>query len=155
MFQWRWMGTLAPLYFLALLALVVGVIVTGAPAAAQSPLPSCDDVDGPNDWLQNRQPNCLAPGQKYRILFMSRDERASQSSDIDNYNNWVRTRAQDSNQLPDDIANNVKVLASTPSRNARVHTDTEASDDPDSNIPIFYFRGEKVADSYANLYDGT
>ena len=141
---------------LALLTLVVGVTVAGAPepAAAQSPLPSCGDVNGPDDWLMNRQPDCLQPGQQYRILFVSRDQRTANDDDIDDYDDWVRERAEDSNRMPDDIASGFEVLGSTADVNARVHTDTEATDDPENGILVFYFRGKKVADSYADLYDG-
>ena len=166
LFQWRWRGAPALWCLFALLFIalsVAGAMAAGAlapaPAVAQA-LPSCDDVTQPDHWLENAkethriQPNCLAPGQQYRIVFMSRDTRAAGSSDIATYDSWLQDKAETSSTMPDDIADLFETLGSTADVNARVHTDTEATDDPGNNIPIFYFRGRKAADSYADFYEG-
>ena len=45
-----------------------------------------------------------------------------------------------------------RALGSTENVNVREHTETR---DTDTSVPIYYLNGEKVADDYADLYDGT
>ena len=127
------------------------------PALALLPAPAtAQNCDGTVTWT-GIVPDCLSPEDKYRILFLTSTNvpQSVFSDTIGNYNDWVQNLAASSTAGLAGISSSFKVLGSTETTNARVNTDTEASDQTtDGDVKIFYFMGNKVADSYADLYDG-
>ncbi len=106
---------------------------------------SCDD-EAPT-WT-GIIPDCLSPGDSYRILFLTSDMRDATSTDIADYNTFVQGQADGVTAL-----NGItfRVLASTGSTDARDNTMTTGAG---ANIRIFYYQGAKAADDYTDLYDG-
>ena len=133
---------------LALFAFLLAFVP--APASAQT-----DSCDGTLTWT-GIGPDCLAPGTKYRILFVTNNviPRNRRSNQIGSWNAWVQEQAAASTVGLAAISSSFKILGSTENTNARVNTDTEAADQTtDGAVKIFYFKGNKVADDYADLYD--
>ena len=98
-------------------------------------------------------PNCLLPGEKYRILFVTFDfpTWATIGHTPSTLNKFVQRQADD-NDLLVPIADSFRVLGShADGTSARENTNTEGDGD---GIRIFYFWGDMVAGSYADLYDG-
>ncbi len=106
------------------------------------PAPTCE---GTLTWTVI-VPDCLSPGDTYRIIFVTSGTRDATSSNIGTYNNFVQTQA---NLNPDLVGITFRALGSTGSTNSRTNTDTGGTG---TNIRIFYYQGRKVADDYANLY---
>ena len=131
----------------ATVALLVALLAL-APAAAQ------DRCDGAVQW-NGIVPLCLHAGEKYRILFVTGNR--PKWNDVGDtpapLNHFVQREAARANHFTS-IASGFRVLGSHKSGgNARENTQTV----PDAHGPgerIFYFRANKVADNYADLYDG-
>ena len=140
--RWWYAGALGRL--LAMLAAACTLI---APVSAIA-----QTCDGALTWT-GIAPDCLVGGTSYRILFVTGGSRDPTSSDIAVYNTFVQGQADAATGDPfDGITFNV--LGSTVAVDARDNTDTHPTDDGPGE-QIFYYRGRKVADNYADLYDGT
>ena len=130
---------------LAFLAALFAVFST--PATARN-------CDGTVTWT-DIVPDCLSPGDQYRILFVSRkfipDSVASNT--INSYNDWVQQVAAASSDADfAAISSSFKMFGSTAATSARDNTGTTGMG---TGIRTFYFKGNKVADDYADLYDGS
>ena len=103
-------------------------------------------------------PPGLSAGTKYRILFVTSGTDNATSSNITTYNTFVQDQADGATGDPFNHANGTnitfKVLGSTEAVDARDNTETNPSNDGTGEA-IFYYKGEKVADNYAGLYNGT
>ena len=138
-------GTRACLALLAATAL----LALAAPAQAQTEMV-------PADWAL--KPADIAAGGQFRLIFVSSTTRDATSTDIAAYNTFVSTRAAAGVTAMQTYADDFKALVSTESVNARTNTLTRATD---TDVPIYWVRtgtvpaGSRVADDYADLYDGT
>ncbi len=130
-----------------LTALLLLSVATFAPMPAVS---QTDPCDGALDWT-GITPDCLSPGDPYRILFVTSNTRDAQSGNIADYNTFVQNAADGVTGTPF-ASITFRVLGSTSAVNARDNTGTTGAGD---GIRIFYYRGRKVADSYTDFYDGT
>ena len=130
-----------------LTALLLLSVATLAPMPAVS---QTDPCDGALDWT-GITPDCLSPGDPYRILFVTSNTRDAQSGNIADYNTFVQNAADGVTGTPF-ASITFRVLGSTSAVNARDNTGTTGAGD---GIRIFYYRGRKVADSYTDFYDGT
>jgi hypothetical protein len=102
----------------------------------------------------------LPPGSQYRLVFVTSGTVPGSSTDINSYNSFVNTAAQSSALLntaltaagfnPSSI--NWTAIASTSAVNARVNTQTQATD---TSRPIYLLDGVLVATSYTDLWDGS
>ena len=116
--------------------------------------PRPDPCDGPQAWT-GIVPNCLSPGDTYRILFVTSARNATSTS-IAVYNTFVQEQADTvpvDNPLSDPgpfAGITFRALASTASDSARENTRTTGA----AGERIFYYLGRKVADDYADLYNG-
>ena len=134
----------------ALLALI------SAPAGAQTThevpenwplIPNQDGVAGPD----------FGPGEQFRLLFLrgTTDSNPASSGNITTYNNRAQaTAAAGHSEIQAlDTANlfspKFRALISTSADHARDNTGTTGT-----GVPIYWLNGEKVADNYADLYDG-
>ena len=143
-----WRGLGASLLSVPLLA------IFGAVAQAQVEC-SNPNPDGsysvPEDW--ELIPAGLSPGSRFRLLFVTSTRRLPNSTNIAVYNTFVQNRAKAGHAaISDSCGNLFKVVGSTATVNARVNTDTEASD---ADAAIYWLKGVKVADDYADFYDGS
>lgn len=103
------------------------------------------------DW--SLTPSGLSAGDEFRLIFVTSGRRDAQSGDIGVYNEWVQGFARRNLNLLA-FAGRFRVLASSGSVDARDNTGTTYTDS-DKGVPIYWLGGEKVADDYEDLYDGT
>ena len=136
---------------LALAAFAAVVLLAGPPAE-----PAQAQTLGWNGIVPPR----LSEGTKYRILFVTSGLRNAQSRDISTYNAFVQKQADGAAGNPFEGVT-FKVLGSTAEVDARCNTQThrQVSDCGGAatvdDATIYYYRGGKVADDYADLYDGS
>ena len=95
-------------------------------------------------------PSGLADGDKFRLIFVSSTERNASSSDIEVYNTFVQDRAAAGHVDIRDYSSQFQVVGSTFTVNARGNTGTTGT-----GVPIYWLNGNKVADNYADFYDGS
>ena len=85
-------------------------------------------------------------------MFLTERRRRTSSPDINIYNAYVQAQAAAGHADIQEHANQFRVLASTADDDARDNTETTSSD---TDAPIYWLNGAKVADNYADLYDET
>ena len=113
-----------------------------------------DDTPAPEisvapDWALT--PSDLTGGDKFRLLFVTSTERNAAATDIATYNTFVQTRAKAGHSaITDDVGDQFTVVGSTSSVDARDNTSTTGTGEP-----IHWLNGDKVADNYADFYDGS
>ena len=113
------------------------------------------NVDGsytvPRDWAL--KPSGLNPGDRFRLLFKTSTTRNAQSTNIADYNTHVQTAANLSgaHSAIKSYASTFKVLGCTASTDAHANTGTTKS----GGVPIYWLNGNKLADNYADFYDGS
>ena len=108
-----------------------------------------DAVSVPIDWAL--KPADVEGGESFRLLFVTNAQRDAQSADIADYNAFVQARAKAGHSaITDDMGDQFKVLGSTATVDARDNTGTTGP-----GVPIYWLGGEKVADDYADFYDGS
>ena len=94
-------------------------------------------------------PSGIGVGQSFRLLFATSTTRNATSSDIADYNSFVQTRAATNTHLAG-FSSEFRALVSTEAVDARDNTATTGT-----GVPIYWVSGDKVADNYADLYDGS
>ena len=129
---------------LALLALAFAAFVP-------APLPAFAQEEVPFEWPL--KPDGVGRGETFRLMFVSTNTRGGGSSIISNYNNVVRTAADNGHPALDPYKNDFNAVASTSSRDARDNTDTNPNSDG-AGEPIYRVGGDKIADNHADFYDG-
>ena len=108
----------------------------------------------PADWAL--KPADIGGGGQFRLMFVSSTSLDATSTDVTDYNRFVRARAGDVTALSS-YATDFNALVSTDSVNARENTFTRATD---TDVPIYWVRSsapaatDRVADDYADFYDG-
>ena len=107
------------------------------------------ETEVPFGW--SLTPEGTAGGQKFRLMFLTGSEKPT-STDINIYNEFVQAQAAAGHADIQEHANQFRVLASTADDDARDNTETTSSD---TDAPIYWLNGAKVADNYADLYDET
>ena len=140
----RFRRSLPAAVLLALAALVT--VLPVPPAQAQQAL----EVGA--DW--SLKPAAIGRGGQFRLLFITSNTRNAESAAIATYNGFVRTRLWDRGHAAfdrvsgsDDFAN---VVASTSTFDARDNAGMTGT-----GVPIYWVNGSKVADHYADFFDGT
>ena len=108
------------------------------------------------DWAL--KPADIDAGGQFRLMFVTSTNRDATSTDIADYNTFVRTRATAGVTAIQTYANDFTALVSTETVNARTNTLTR---DTDTDAPIYWvrsgtvFASDRVADDYADFYDGS
>ena len=103
----------------------------------------------PIDWAL--KPADVEGGESFRLLFVTSTGRDAQSADIADYNAFVQARAKAGHSaITDDMGDQFKVLGSTATVDARDNTGTTGP-----GVPIYWLNGARVADDYADFYDGS
>ena len=96
----------------------------------------------------------FTPGGSFRLLFVTTDTTTSLSSDLSLYNAFVQTSANDGHNDIRRFSSEFRALISTEAVDARNNTVTNSATGTDTDAPIYWLNGNKVADDYANFYDG-
>ena len=102
----------------------------------------------PHDWAL--KPADLTIGEAFRLLFLTSTTRDATSSDIADYNAFVETAAAAGHADIQAYSGGFRGVASTADDDARDNTATTAT-----GVRIYWLGGNKVADNYADFYDGT
>ena len=141
-----------------LLPVLAAVVLALLAAAALSFFPAPTDAQTPA-W-NGIVPPGLDAGAQYRILFVTNGKRNAEATGMNTYNTFVRNQKSAATGDPfADITFNV--LGSTQAVDARCNTQTHTADAQCpgrarvDDVPIYYYKGEKVADDYGDLYDGS
>ena len=104
-------------------------------------------------------PSGLKPGDSFRLLFVTEGTIDALSSDVGRYNIFVRNEAKKNTTFTDNMEWLFTALVSVHGGiDARGNTKTrkpEVGNDPGHSSPIYWMGGKKVADSYADFYDGS
>ena len=93
-------------------------------------------------------PPNLAPGDSYRLVFVTSTEDVAMSTDLTSYDSIVQAAAA-GNAALDGIT--WQVIASTDSVDAIDHTNTSPT--ATTQVPIFRLDGANVANDYVDLWD--
>ena len=97
-------------------------------------------------------PDGLTEGGRFRLLLVTSTTRDATPTAIGDYDTFVRTAVAGGHADIQAHSAAFEVLGCTSAVDARDHTDTTSSD---TAAPIYWLGGAKVADDYADLYDGT
>ena len=100
------------------------------------------------------KPAGLAPGDQFRIIFLSSTTRDALSTAIADYNTFVQGRAAAGHAAIQPYSSGFKVVGCTQAVDARDNTGTTYTS-MDKGVPIYWLNGIKVADNYADFYDGS
>ena len=133
----------------ALIALIATVYAFGA-ATPQETLASGHVEYVPLDW--SIKPAGIGPGERFRLIFLSSTKRNATSSDIETYNTFVQNQAAAGHANIQDHASRFKVVGCTEDIDARDNTGTNTNG---PGVPIYWVKGNKVADHYTEFYSGT
>ena len=93
------------------------------------------------------EPTDLSVGEQYRLVFVTSGSRDATSTDIEDYNSFVDGHGDFA------IASDWKVIGSTSSVDARDNTSSNPNADG-AGVPLYNLAGERVANDYADLWDG-
>ena len=105
-------------------------------------------------------PDDLGVGDSFRLLFVTTNMTAATGTGIHNYTDFVNAPALHIVE-PGNLVNKwgevnlaQTALLSLPGADARLLTDTTWTE-TDRGVPIYWLNGARVADDYADFYDGT
>ena len=98
-------------------------------------------------------PAGISGGESFRLMFITSESTAATSTAISTYNTHAQDHAENSPFL-NSFKSTFRALASTSAVGARPNTFTRASDKGNAD-PIYWVRGNKVADNYADMFDGS
>ena len=101
----------------------------------------------PTDW--SLIPAGLTTGDTFRLIFLSSTKRDGSSSDIATYNTFIQTRAAAGHADIQAYSDGFTVVGCTADTDAVGNTGTFGV-----GVPIYWLNGNKVADHYADFYDG-
>ena len=116
--------------------------------STNAPAEEMAETTVPADW--GLIPTGLGPGDSFRLLFIGTSNRNASSSDIADYNTFVQNLV-DTNGHADikALSATFRMLGSTEDVDARDNTGTTGT-----GVAIYWLGGAKVADDYADFYDG-
>ena len=92
----------------------------------------------------------LEVGDQFRLLFLTSTTRDAISTDIETYNAFVQAAAGIGQRDIREYRTGFLAVASTALVDARNNTSTTGE-----GVPIYWLGGGKIADDYADFYDGT
>ena len=101
----------------------------------------------PSDWAL--LPAGLRAGDMFRLLFITNSGVHATSADIAHYNTFVQNAVAAGHAAVRGYSAGFRALASTAAVDARDNTATTGT-----GVPIYWLNGNKIADNYADLYDG-
>ena len=120
---------------------------TSATTATPTP-PAPPEITVPNDW--SLIPTGLSTGDKFRLIFLSSTKRNAGSTDIADYNSFIQNRAAAGHTDIQTYSAGFRAVGCTADSDARDNTATTGT-----GVVIHWLNGNKVADDYADFYDGS
>ena len=120
---------------------------TGAWSPAGTGTTGSPSTEVPADW--SLIPTGLTSGDSFRLLFIPSTGTNASSSNIADYNSFVQTAAAAGHADIQAYSHTFRMVGSTESVDARDNTATTGT-----GVPIYWLNGAKVADDYADFYDG-
>ncbi len=122
-----------------------------ATASAQTTPTANDDgsYSVPYDWAL--KPSGVSGGERFRLIFVSSSVRAASATGIGTYNTFVQNLANAGHTAIRPYSTTFRALGSTSTVDARDNTSTRGR----TGVPIYWLSGPKVADTYADFYDGS
>ena len=106
----------------------------------------------PHDW--SSIPSGLNAGDRFRLLFVSKDKRMASANSIYTYRNWIRSQAENGHTSIRGYKDHFTVLGSTRGDSAKDHAVINFNDEY-AGVPIYWLGGQKAADDYADFCDGS
>ena len=106
----------------------------------------------PNDWVL--KPSGLGGGDQFRLIFLTSTGDPASSSDIEDYNDFVRDSAASGHAAIQAYGAAFNVVGCTASIDARDNTHSTYTN-ANKGVPIYWLNGAKVADEYEDFYDGS
>ena len=94
-------------------------------------------------------PSGLSDGDQFRLIFVTSGTGDATSSNIGVYNTFVQNRAAAGHMEIRAYRSQFRVVGSTAAVDARDNTNTTGT-----GVPIYWLDGGKVANNYADFYDG-
>ena len=110
------------------------------------PTACANEIRVPDDWPLT--PSGVSAGGKFRLLFVTSTARDATSSNIADYNRFVRDRAAAGHSSIRPYKDGFRAVGSTDAADARDNTCTTGT-----GVEIHWLNGNKVADDYADFYD--
>ena len=95
-------------------------------------------------------PDGLTDGDQFRMLFLTSGARDALSTDIADYNTFVQTAAAAGHAGIQGFSGGFRAVVSTADIDARDNTWTRGT-----GVPIYWLGGDRLADDYADFYDGS
>ena len=133
-----------------LIALIATVYVSGA-ATPQEAVASSHVQYVYSDW--NLKPGGIRGGGQFRLIFFSSTKRKPDSTNIADYNTFIRTNAAAGHTGIQPYADGFTVVGCTEAVDARDNTATTFTN-ANKGVPIYWLKGNKVADNYQDFYNG-
>ena len=124
----------------AALACVLALAALATPVLAQTTVPAT--------W--SLKPTGLTGGTQFRLLFLSSTKRDGSVTTIANYNTFIQNLAAAGHADIQAYSAGFRVVGCTEAVDARDNTSTTGT-----GVPIYWLNGAKVADDYADFYDGS
>ena len=131
------------------LAVIAAAALSERPAQAQTP----QNVAPGWQYI----PTGVSEGQSFRLLFVTSSQTTTSSASISTYNSYVQARAAANTHLAG-FSGQFRAFISTATVDARDNTGTApagTSYTANEGVPIYWLGGAKVADDYADFYDGS
>ena len=104
----------------------------------------------PYNWALN--PTDLTTGKRFRLVFLSSTKRDASSTDIATYNTFILGLAAAGHADIHTYSAGFRAVGCTAAVDARDNTGTTSTG---TDVSIYWLNGAKVADSYADFYDGS
>ena len=124
------------------------MLATGA-AAQTTPTANADgSYTVPHDWAL--KPSGVVEGAKFRLLFITDNWLAASSTSISDYDSHILSQMATSHSAVRPYASLFKTVGSTATVDARDHVGARGT-----GVPIYWLGGVKVADTYADFWDGS
>ena len=120
---------------------------TSATTATPTP-PAPPEITVPNDW--SLIPTGHSTGDKFRLIFLSSTKTNAGSADIVDYNTFIQGRAAAGHTDIQTYSAGFRAVGCTADSDARDNTATTGT-----GVVIHWLNGNKVADDYADFYDGS
>ena len=98
-------------------------------------------------------PSGIGQGERFRLLFVTSTKRNATLRNIADYDAFVQNRiaSMNAHSAIRSHSSHFRVLGSTETVAARDHTGTTG---PGTGVKIYWLKGPKAADGYADFYDG-
>ena len=105
----------------------------------------------PPDWNLSpfTQDEDKGRGEQFRLIFLSSHARNAQSANISDYNTWIQGQTAAGDADIQGFSDGFTVVGCTAVVDARDNTKTTGT-----GVPIYWLNGSKVADNYADFYNG-